>query len=79
MSNSALSKSALTIWISPRDHELLAELLDELLGALHRGSRHLAGLAAVRAGLRLLCDHPELVPDLLSDQPQAKHVRVRNQ
>jgi len=74
MSNSALSKSALTIWISPRDHELL----DELLGALHRGSRHLAGLAAVRAGLHLLCDHPELVPDLLSDQPQAKHVRVRN-
>lgn len=72
MANTA-PRSPLTVWIAPAD----AELLDEVLGCLHRASRHVVTIAAVRAGLHLLRDHPELVPALIADRRAAQHVRLR--
>ncbi len=70
----AKRKTPLTVWL----HRVDDEALDQVLAQVHRCSRHMTALAAVRAGLRLLEDQPELVLDLLQDEPRAKHVRVRN-
>ena len=67
------SRIAVTAWVAPADDQALDALLDRY----SRASRHLISVAVVRAGLRQLREHPELVMDLLGDQPRAKHLRLR--
>jgi hypothetical protein len=66
-------KVSLSAWITPEDDQAL----DDLVGQLFRASRHLVAIAALRAGLAVLRDHPEDVLDLLADEPRAKHVHLR--
>jgi hypothetical protein len=64
---------SVTAWITHEDDQAL----DDLLANYIRASRHLISVAVVRAGLRQLRKHPEMVMDLLGDQPRAKHLRLR--
>ncbi len=69
----ATNKVPLSAWLTQAD----IELLDEVVDALCRANRHLVTIAAVRVGLQVLRDRPEMVLDHIGDQRAAKHVRPR--
>lgn len=69
----ASNRIPLSIWILPSDDEELTKIVESYTQA----SRHIVALAVVRAGLRLLRDHPEDVVAHLADQGRSKRMRFR--